>query len=86
MSLELLDARPTDDGIVVTFATERGVEPLEGSAEEIARLARAMRQVGALAALNDREHVWVEEVSVGDAVVKLGLKPGGQARVRIIRG
>jgi hypothetical protein len=85
MSLELLDAHRTAEGIAVMFATERGVEPLEGSCEEVARLARAMQQVGALAALNDREQVWLDEVIVGEAIVKLGLKQGGQARVRIIR-
>lgn len=85
MSLELLDAHQTARGISVTFATDRGVEPLEGSCEEVARLARVMQQVGALAALNEQEQVWLEQVTVGDAVVKLGLKPGRQVRVRIIR-
>jgi hypothetical protein len=85
MSLELLDAHRTDDGIAITFATERGVEPLEGTCDEVARLARVMQQVGALAALNEDEQVWLEEVPVGAAIVKLGLKPGRQARVRIIR-
>lgn len=85
MSLELLDAHRTADGIAVTFATERGVEPLEGSCEEVANLARVMQQVGALAALNEREHVWLEDVPVGEAIVRLGLKPGRQARVHIIR-
>lgn len=85
MSLELLDAHQTEDGIAITFATDRGVEPLEGSCEEVARLARAMQQVGALAALNNDEQVWLQEVAVGEAVVKLGLRPGGEARVQIIR-
>lgn len=85
MSLELLDAHQTADGIAVTFATERGIEPLEGSCEEVAHLARVMQQVGALAALNEREHVWLEDVPVGEAIVRLGLKPGRQARVHIIR-
>ncbi|HWE10050.1 MAG TPA: hypothetical protein VG325_11885 [Solirubrobacteraceae bacterium] len=85
MSLELLDAHQTADGIAITFVTERGIEPLEGSCQEVARLARVMQQVGALAALNDNEQVWLEEVAVGEAVVKLGLKPGRQARVRILR-
>jgi hypothetical protein len=84
MSLELLDASETDDGIAVTFATERGLERLEGSPEEIAQLARAMQQVAALGQLNEHEHVWVEEVPVGRSVVKLGLSPGGQARVLIV--
>ncbi len=83
MSLELLDASETANGIAVTFATERGLERLEGGPEEIARLARAMQQVAALGQLNEHEHVWVEEVAVGASLVKLGLSPGGQARVLI---
>jgi hypothetical protein len=85
MSLELLEAHETAEGIAVTFATERGIEPLLGSREEVAQLARVMQQVGVLARLNENERVWVEDVSVGDAIVKLGLNPGGQARVRILR-
>ncbi len=85
MSLELLDARETAEGIEVTFATERGLETLEGSCEEIARLSRVMAQVAALAAVNEDERVWIDRVEVGDAVVHLGLKPGGQAKVRIVR-
>jgi DNA-binding IclR family transcriptional regulator len=84
MSLELLEAHETDNGMAVTFATERGVERLEGSPDEMARLARAMQQVAALGQLNEHESVWVEEVPVGRAVVKLGLNPGGQARVMIL--
>jgi DNA-binding IclR family transcriptional regulator len=83
MSLELLEAHETDNGMAVTFATERGVERLEGSADELAQLARAMQQVAALGQLNEYEHVWVEEVPVGRSRVKLGLSPGGQARVLI---
>lgn len=85
MSLELLDAHPTEAGIAVTFATDRGVEPLEGTPEEVARLAQVMKQVGALAAINEHDHVWLEAVTVGRAVVQLGLRPGGQARVRFLR-
>ena len=83
MSLELLDACETAEGMAVTFATERGLERLEGSADEMARLARAMQQVAALGQLNEHESVWVEEVAVGHSLVKLGLSPGGQARVLI---
>ena len=85
MSLELLDAQPTADGMVVTFGTEQGVQQLEGSAEEIAHLARTMQQVAALGQLNEDENVWVDAVPVGEAIVKLGLAPGGQARVLILR-
>jgi hypothetical protein len=84
MSLELLDARETAKGMAVTFATERGIERLEGSPDEMARLARAMQQVAALGQLNEHESVWLEEVQVGRALVKLGIKPGGQARVLIV--
>ena len=44
-----------------------------------------MEQVAALAPLNQTEEVWIEDVRVGDAVVKLGLRPGGEALVRIMR-
>lgn len=84
MSLELLEAHETDEGMAVTFATERGVERLEGSPDEMAHLARAMQQVAALGQLNEHERVWVEEVPVGRSLVKLGLSPGGQARVMIL--
>lgn len=84
MSLELLEAHETDEGMAVTFATERGVERLEGRPDEVAHLARAMQQVAALGQLNEYEHVWVEEVAVGRSMVKLGLSPGGQARVLIL--
>ena len=85
MSLELLSAHETEEGIAVTFATERGLEPLEGSCDEVARLAEAMQQVSALATLNRDARIWLEHVPVGDAIVQLGLNPGGQARVRILR-
>jgi hypothetical protein len=85
MSLELLDARPTAEGMAITFGTERGVQRLEGSAEEVARLARAMQQVAVLGQVNEHEHVWLDSVAVGDAIVKLGLAPGGQTRVLITR-
>ena len=84
MSLEMLDAHETAEGMAVTFATERGIERLEGSPEEIGRLARAMQQVAALSQLNDNESAWLEEVRVGRAIVKLGINPGGQARVLIL--
>ncbi len=85
MSLELLEAHQTADGIAVTFATDRGIEPLEGSCDEIARLATVMQQVSALASLNEEEQVWLEQVVVGDATIHFGLNPGRQARVRIVR-
>jgi hypothetical protein len=85
MSLAVLEARETENGVAVTFITEKGLEPLEGSHEEVARLADVMRQVSAMAPLNEFERVWLEDVVVGDAIVKLGLNPRGLARVRIIR-
>lgn len=85
MSLELLSAQETDEGLTVTFGTERGIEQLVGSADEIASLARSMQQVAALGQLNEHESVWVDAVPVGDAIVKLGLSPRGQARVLILR-
>ena len=44
-----------------------------------------MQQVAALAPLNEAEKMWIEDVRVGDAVVKLGLRPAGEALVRITR-
>lgn len=85
MSLELLDARPTAEGMAITFGTERGVQQLEGTAEEVARLARAMQQVALLGQVNEHEDVWLDSVAVGDRLVKLGLAPGGQTRVLITR-
>jgi hypothetical protein len=85
MSLDLLDARETSEGIAITFATDHGLEHLEGTHQEVARLAEVMAQVGALAPLNETDRVWIEDVAVGDAIVKLGLLPGGQARVRVVR-
>jgi hypothetical protein len=85
MSLDVLEAHETADGVAVTFVTDYGLEPLEGSHAEVARLADVMRQVSVLAPLNDFERVWIEDVVVGDATVRLGLEPGGRARVRIVR-
>jgi hypothetical protein len=85
MTLSLLEAHETAKGVAVTFVTDNGVELLEGSCDEIARLADVMRQVSALASLNDVERVWIADVPVGDATVKLGLSPRGQARVCIVR-
>ena len=85
MSLAVLDAHETANGLAVTFITDSGLEPLEGTYEEVGRLAQVMKEVSALAALNDTESVWVQDVVVGSATVRLGLKPGKQARVQIIR-
>jgi hypothetical protein len=85
MSLELLDAHAIAGGIAMTFATEHGLESLTGSCEEVARLAEAMRQISALAPMSESEGEWLEDVVVGKDVVKLGLNPGGQARIRIDR-
>jgi hypothetical protein len=85
MSLELLDAHEIDEGISITFATEQGLQSLSGRREQVARLAEVMAQVAALAPLNETERVWVEDVVVGDHVVKLGLNPHGRTRMRIDR-
>ena len=84
MSLELLEAHETAEGLAVTFATERGVERLEGSTDEIAGLARAMQQVAALGQLNEHESSWLDEGPVGRSIVKLGINPAGMARVLIV--
>jgi hypothetical protein len=85
MTLEIVDAHPTENGLAVTFVTDGGLVPLEGSAEELGRLAEVMQQVAAVAPLNETEKMWIEDVRVRDAVVKLGLRPGGEALVRITR-
>jgi uncharacterized protein YqfA (UPF0365 family) len=85
VSLELLDAHETDEGLAVTFGTEWGIERLVGSVQEVAHLARVMTQVAALGQAGEHERVWIEAVPVGDAVVQLGLSPGGQTRVQITR-
>jgi hypothetical protein len=85
MSLELLDAHPIPGGMSITFATERGLEPLTGSCEQVAQLAKAMREVSALAPLGNSDRMWLEDVVVGDDVVRLGINPEGQARLRIDR-
>ena len=85
MSLELLSAHKSDRGMAVTFVTEHGIEPMEGSYEEFARLAEVMAQVSVLATVNDHESVWIEEVAVGDALVMLGLSADGNTRMRIVR-
>jgi hypothetical protein len=85
MSLGILDAHETPTGVHVTFITDCGLEPLEGTVEQIARLAEVMEQVSAIAPLNSGERVWIEDVVVGDCVVKLGLNPYGRVRMRIVR-
>ena len=44
MSLELLSAHQTDEGVSVTFGTDRGIEQLVGTADEIVSLARSMNR------------------------------------------
>ena len=64
-------------GLAVTFITDYGLEPLEGSRDEVARLAEAMRQISVLASLNDsNERVWVQDVAVGSAIVSSVSVPG----------
>ena len=86
MSLELLSAHKSDRGMAVTFVTEHGIEPMEGSYEEFARLAEVMAQVSVLATVNDHESVWIEEVAVGDALVMLGLSQGRSADPYLAKG
>jgi len=85
MNLSVLDAHKTADGIAVTLISESGLHELEGSVEEMARLATVMRQVSVLAPLHDGELVWLEEITVGSADVKLGLSAAGRTRVLIRR-
>jgi hypothetical protein len=84
MGLEIMEARQTENGLAVTFVTDRGAVAVEGSEAQIARLAEVMAQVAALAPLNETERTWIENVVVGDSLVRLGLAPGGEGRVQII--
>jgi hypothetical protein len=84
MGLEITQARQTENGLAVTFVTDRGAVVVEGSEAQITRLAEVMAQVAALAPLNETESTWIENVAVGDSLVRLGLCPGGEARVQII--
>jgi hypothetical protein len=82
--MELLAAEPTDEGAIrFTLAHDGGLQPLEGSVVEIERLAHAMREVAGLAGISDSERCWLHELPVGDRCVRLGLLPGGQARLLI---
>jgi hypothetical protein len=86
MMLSLLDAQKTADGFAITLVSDFGVHQLEGSVDEMARLAEVMRQVSVLAPLHDGEPIWLADVMVGGALVKLGLLTGGRTRVLILRG
>jgi hypothetical protein len=85
MNLSVLDAHRTADGIAVTLISESGLHQLEGSVEQMSRLATVMRQVSVLAPLHDGEQVWLEDITVGDADVTLGLSTEGRTRVLIRR-
>ena len=85
MGLAVLDARETENGLEVTFITDAGLELLEGSHAQVARLAEVMQQVSVLAPLNETGNEWIEDVTVGEARVRLGLAPGGRARLLIVR-
>jgi hypothetical protein len=85
MAFGIVDARRSEHGLLVTFETEHGITELEGSPAQIERLAEVMRQVAAIAPLHDGGPLWIEDVVVGDAVVKLGLGTAGTGRVRIVR-
>jgi hypothetical protein len=85
VALEIVDAHATENGLAVTFVTDGGLVALEGTADELARLAEVMQQVAALAPLNESGKLWIEDVAVGDTIVRLGLRPGGEALVRITR-
>lgn len=84
MGLEIMEARQTENGVAVTFVTDRGLVAVEGSEAQITRLAEVMAQVAALAPLNETESAWLENVPVGGSLVRLGLGPGGEGRVQII--
>ena len=84
MGLGIMQGRQTENGVAVTFVTERGLVAVEGSETQIKKLAEVMAQVAALAPLNETESAWLENVAVGGSLVRLGLRPGGEGRVQII--
>ena len=47
MTLEIVDAHPTGNGLAVTFVTDGGLVPLEGSAEEHRSVKRRQDHRGA---------------------------------------
>jgi hypothetical protein len=83
--MELLAAVRTErDTIRFTVAHAGGAQTLEGSFAEIAAFAAAMREVSVLAAAaGEEEHCWLHELPVGDHLVRLGLRPGGEPRLLI---
>lgn len=86
MSLTIVDAHETITGSIrVIFGTDQGLDIVEGTREEIERLARVMTQVAALGELNTIETCWIESVVVGKDIVQLGLLPRHRIRMSITR-
>jgi hypothetical protein len=85
MSLSVIDSQKTAEGFAVTLLSESGLHHLEGSAGELGRLAELMRQVSVLAPLHHGEPIWLDDVTVGRTVVRLGLSSDGRTRLLLRR-
>jgi hypothetical protein len=82
--MELLDIRRTEDGrLRACLAHGGGVEELEGTAEQIDELGRALAQVAALASVVTGA-CHVTDVVVGAKLARIGLTSAG--RVTLVVG
>ena len=80
--MEFVHARIDGERMEVTLAAGAGLIRLSGTAEEIAALSAAMRQVAVLAGASEHP-AWLSEIRVGDDLVRLGI---GHGRVRLLAG
>ncbi len=85
MTLALLSARETAEGVEVTLVTEDGLHTLTGSPREIATLAGAMRNAAVVAAGGWR-YAPIDDVEVGGDSVHFRFCEGGEVRLQILRG
>ena len=73
-----------DGTIAVSVAHADGVLAVSGSYDEIAGLCDVLEQVALLATVSAHEDSWLDDVTVGADVVKLGIKAGGRVRLAIV--
>ena len=83
--MELLAAECTDRNTIrFTIAHPGGLQSLEGSVDEVADLAAAVRELAVLAAAaGEDEHGWIHALPVGDKRVRMGLRAGGEIRILV---
>jgi len=82
--MELLDIRRTDQGLLrACLAHTGGVEELEGTAEQVDELGRALGHAAELASVVTGACL-VADVTVGDRMVRIGLT--GAGRVTLVTG